>query len=368
MPIKLHWNDFPQLIPATHESIQPGLAGPVTGVVSDYLIVAGGSNFPDAMPWRGGTKTYYNQIYFINTNDSASGWKVSESVLKEPLAYPACVTLNNEIYCVGGENLDGPTSHVVKILNNGDNFNLREQTKFPLSVSNAGITSIDRTIYVVGGIGENGALSDFYCANSGSDSLIWEKLPDLPVALSHAVVASQYDRSEQCVYVMGGRNRTGDLTEFFSKVWKYSPSKKQWKNCGDIAVKENQPYALAAGTGVAIGENSIILLGGDHGILFNKTEDFITRILAEPDEIKKSKLIEQKNAHLENHPGFDRLVLIYNTLTNKCQQVGTLPHAAQVTTTAVRKSNKIYIPNGEIKPGVRTPKVNSLDVSDINKQ
>ncbi|MBK7637754.1 MAG: hypothetical protein IPJ13_28305 [Saprospiraceae bacterium] len=33
-----------------------GIAGPVTGIVGDVLIIAGGANFPDNPPWTGGKK------------------------------------------------------------------------------------------------------------------------------------------------------------------------------------------------------------------------------------------------------------------------------------------------------------------------
>ena len=37
-------------------SISLGFAGPINGVTHNVLIVAGGANFPDKMPWEGGKK------------------------------------------------------------------------------------------------------------------------------------------------------------------------------------------------------------------------------------------------------------------------------------------------------------------------
>ncbi|MCY1721192.1 hypothetical protein OU798_12610 [Prolixibacteraceae bacterium Z1-6] len=363
MNLNVEFSNFPELIAGNGQQNQPGLAGPITGVISDYLIIAGGSNFPDSLPWHGGTKTYYDQVYYVNTNNIDSGWKISTKKLNEPLAYSACVTVDNKIICVGGENQDGPTSRIIMISKHAHDFDFQEQTKLPFAVSNAGIANIDSKIYIAGGTGVNGALSSFYCADITTDSMHWSRLPEIPLPLSHAVVVNQWDGSEQCIYVLGGRNKTSELTEFFSAVWKYSPAKNKWTKCGEITKGENEPFALTAGTGVAVGENSILLFGGDHGTLFNKTEDFINRILKENETEKKSELVKQKNSHLQNHPGFDRVILIYNTLTNVCQQMGTLPHAAQLTTTAVKNDNNIFIPSGEVKPGIRTPEVTCLKVS-----
>ncbi len=33
-----------------------GYAGPVTGIINNHLIIGGGANFPDSMPWLGGKK------------------------------------------------------------------------------------------------------------------------------------------------------------------------------------------------------------------------------------------------------------------------------------------------------------------------
>jgi len=54
-----------------------GLAGPVTGVCNGKLIVAGGSNFPDSMPWLGGKKKYYSNGYVFRKakNDSLVSFK-----------------------------------------------------------------------------------------------------------------------------------------------------------------------------------------------------------------------------------------------------------------------------------------------------
>ncbi len=364
MDLNMEFNNFPELIAGNGQLYQPGLAGPITGVISDYLIIAGGSNFPDSLPWLEGTKKYYDQVYFINTNNVDTGWKISNNKLSEPLAYSACITVNNEIFCVGGENQDGYTSRVITISRNAEGIVFQEQTKLPYALSNAGIANIDSKIYIVGGTGVNGALSSFYCSDTTSDSLYWTRLPELPVPLSHAVVVNQWDGNEYCIYVLGGRNKTGELTEFFSAVWKYSPAKNKWTKCGEITRRKNEPFSLAAGTGVAAGKNSILLFGGDHGKLFNKTENFINRISKENNAERKSELVKQKNLHLESHPGFDGVILHYNTLTNVCKPIGTLPHEAQVTTTAVKNNTMIFIPNGEVKPGTRTPKITCLTFSE----
>jgi len=366
MNIEFDWKRLPTLPAAKGQSQQPGLAGAITGLIGDELLIAGGSNFPDALPWLGGTKTYYNEMYSLNLQDTAAGWRREQSKLPEPMAYAACVSVNNNIYCVGGENSDNITSRVLKISRANDQWLVGEQTNFPVAVSNASISAIGDVIYVVGGLGNGQALSSFYAANTAENSLKWEKLPDIPVAFSHAVVVSQWDEREQCIYVLGGRNKTGILTEFFSAVWKYSPSDKRWSQVGDITNQTGDKMTLAAGTGGAYDRNYILLFGGDKGGLFNKTEDFIHRISVEKDHDRIKKLTNKKNSHLSSHPGFSRDVFLYNTKTNQCSVIEQMPFPAQVTTTAIRKGNDYIIPNGEIKPGVRTPEISWVKVVNKN--
>ncbi|MFV0269044.1 MAG: hypothetical protein ACK5HT_18110 [Draconibacterium sp.] len=364
--MKINWGSLPDIPPATGQTEQKGLAGALAGVSSEMLIVAGGSNFPDSLPWQGGTKTYYNNIFFFNLNEKEAAWHVAGEKLPVPLAYSACVSVNGELICIGGENLNGPLSGVLKLKIDRGEVQISTLTDFPVAVSNSGAVKIGSLVYVAGGSGTEGNLSSFYSADVSKDMPEWEKLPDLPRPVSNAVVVSQWDGNEDCIYVVGGRSKDAELSTFFSSVWKYSPSKKSWESAGEISNAQKEPVTLAAGTGVAVGKNHILLFGGDNGQLYNKTEEFINAATAAGTPEEKEAVNKQKIKHLEGHPGFSRQVFWYNTLTGECEEEGELSFPAQVTTLAVKFNNRIYIPNGEIRPGVRTPKVNVADLSGDN--
>ena len=40
-----------------------GVAGAFAGISNEVLIVAGGANFPDGAPWKGGAKKYHSSIF-----------------------------------------------------------------------------------------------------------------------------------------------------------------------------------------------------------------------------------------------------------------------------------------------------------------
>lgn len=355
--MKINWGSLPDIPSVDGKTEQKGFAGALVGISSDVLFVAGGSNFPDFLPWQGGTKTYYKDIFLFDLNNEDAKWQLSDEKLPQDLAYSACVSVNDEIICVGGENLDGALHQVLKIKMSSGGLKMSRLTDYPEPVSNSGAAAIGSVVYVVGGSGKGGNLSSCYCANLAKDSIEWESLPNIPKPLSNAQVVSQWDGEENCIYVLGGRNKETELSSFYSSIWKYSPSKKVWQQAGEIKDRQNKLLSLAAGTGVAFGKNHILLFGGDDGYLYNKTEQFINDATKAATSDEREAVNKRKITHLECHPGFNRGVLLYNTITEKCEEVGEIPFPTPVTTLAVKYGDKVYIPNGEIRPGVRTPKV-----------
>ena len=69
---------LPNLPPNSGYTTQPGLAGPYTGIDDNVLIVAGGANFPDKLPWEGGAKVFYDEIFILKKNDASNYiWEMS---------------------------------------------------------------------------------------------------------------------------------------------------------------------------------------------------------------------------------------------------------------------------------------------------
>ena len=70
-----------------------GRAGMMAAVLKDsagqeVILAAGGSNFPGKMPWEGGTKVFYKDIFLLKQTDGKWSWrKVGE--LPTPNAYAA---------------------------------------------------------------------------------------------------------------------------------------------------------------------------------------------------------------------------------------------------------------------------------------
>lgn len=353
---------FPELPSALGDSVQPGLAGPVAGAHGNFVLLAGGANFENGLPWRGGQKKYHDEIFLMEKTASGKfGWKQSTESLPSPMAYPACISTEKGVLSIGGETEKGPIADVSLFSFQNGAVVRTSLPGLPVATSSAGAALIDSTVFVAGGLTSEGATSAFYSLDLNQPEKGWRILPELPVALSHAVVVSQSDSTETCVYVIGGRNKTSEVSTFLSSVWKYQPSKQKWTNEGDI-ISEGKSLGLSAGTGVAVGEEHILLLGGDPGIFFNRTERLNNAIEKASGEEEKQKLWREKDEMLSNHPGFSKDILAFNTRSKTWVKIDQIAGESPVTTTAFVWNGTIVIPSGEVRPGIRTSKVIGFNI------
>lgn len=319
-----------------------GLAGPLVGVDHGVVLIAGGCNFPDSMPWAGGKKKYYNDIYVLERH----GWKLlSVGHLPAPTAYGASVSTPRGVVYIGGENENGLSANV---------FCLRRDSvagvlpDLPVALTNAAAAFMGKTIYVAGGETVNGVSDGLYALDLHAAGRHWERVATLPKPLSHAVFIT----AGQKLYLAGGRKKNpGGISDLSDAVYSYDPVARHWSVCHRL------PYALSAGTGVLYDEHSLLLFGGDRGETFHQVEKLIVAVDGTGDTVKKQELLLQKARVQSSHPGFSEQILLYDMRRDEWTFAGSLPFPTPVTTTAVRWNNRIVIPGGEIRAGVRTPQI-----------
>ena len=357
--ISIEWKTIAELPPFREQSKSIGVAGPVVGIINNKLIVAGGANFPDKMPWQGGKKIYYNNISIFNKEKEQVFQEKIQNSLTSNIAYAAnCITPLGVVYA-GGENELGLSDKVYLLQWDEASNNLR-QTKLPdlpVETTNGSLVCIDNTIYFLGGETLTNTTNQFYSLNLIKINQGWMTLPVLPKPLSNMVVVAQYLDGQKQIYLMGGRaKQKNGISDFSSDVYSFDIHLKIWDK------KKSLPYPLSAGTGAVFSEKYILLFGGDRGERFNKVEQTISNINLEKDELRKENLISIKNKLLESHPGFSNEILLYNTQKNIWLSNGFIPFNASVTTNLVQWGDEIIIPSGEIKAGVRTPRIISAKI------
>ena len=393
----LEWKSLPDL-PGGF-----GVAGPFAGTHNDTLIIAGGANFPDGVPWRptadGGTsaKVYYDTIHVV-TKDGAD-YSIAEAKAKLPqvLGYGVSISTTDGVLCIGGEwRKDGVTHRSAKVfavsLADGQVVVDENYPPLPDATTAAAGALVGKTIYIAGGDSGEGATQNFWSldlAKRDTDDFKWVELPpwDGP-ARTHLLASAQNDGGTDCLYIFSGRMKdTQGRWHMLSDTYKYNPKSGKWKRVNNIQTKgDAQPRCVMAGTAASVGTNSLLLFGGANGKRFITLESLsaqITAAKAAGNEQVAAALDAEKQKIQDAHDGFSRDILLYNTVTDQWQKFANfkegsrsatapgvtklVPIGSHVTTTAVQWGNSIIIPTGESSPGIRTKNIWKIDLPRQNK-
>ena len=110
----IDWKLAATLPQASAAAKQLGLAGVMAGVHNNVLILAGGANFPDSMPWMGGKKKFYADVYIFRKDDNGKVVNTGKVfTLPFPLAYGGSCSTPEGVVCIGGETPDGLSRKVL---------------------------------------------------------------------------------------------------------------------------------------------------------------------------------------------------------------------------------------------------------------
>ena len=360
----LTWAELPELPPASGMERHLGVAGPFAGISNDALIVAGGANFPQPV-WES-NKIWHDDIYVLvrdtggeTSTDKAYRW-ITGQTLDRPIAYGASVSTSHGVVCIGGNDAARTYSDVFLLRWDRSQKKVIQKAlpSLPKPLAYSSATRIGDTVYVAGGttgLGLETAQRNFWSLDLSQidvEDLEWKRLPAWPgESRAFAIAVAQQNGTSNCVYVISGRRMGAGAGEmqFLRDVYEFTPDNYEpgaydveadmyrgevnpWRQRADV------PRCVMAGTGIAVGQNDILVLGGADGSLY-----------AIADELK------------DDHPGFPKEALSYHTITDSWKSAGPIP-ANHVTTTALRWgtdtfNDPIIIPSGEIRPRVRSPKV-----------
>jgi len=336
------WSELPTL-PDTY-----GFAGAFAGVSHQYLLFAGGANFPDGgAPWTGSEKVWHRNIFVLENIDTQ--WKkVGE--LSEALAYGVSVSYKDALICVGGSNKQGHSDKVFSITYKNGSIKQESLPSLPKPLANACGTVVGDILYVYGGstaIDAVKASESFYAMNLAIplNERKWLTLASLPGPERILAVAGGQGNA---FYVFSGVSLKKGVDgkparSYLKDAYRYVPS-EGWERLADLPT----PVAAAPSPAYASGLDHLLIFGGDNGALANQTQ-----------------------ALGDRHPGFSDAVQGYNTdantwavfdkvLTKKEKDVVDNPNKsiwAPVTTTAVVWQGNVVLPSGEVRPAVRTPRV-----------
>jgi cyclically-permuted mutarotase family protein len=355
-----------------------GLAGAFAGKQGNTLIFAGGANFPDASPWKGGKKVFYNEIYALRKDSTGYYWYFNQKLkLPHSLAYGVTISTKQGIIFIGGTNGEKVYKSVLRIQWDPDRkkVQVKHLPDLPIPLAFMAGAKLNHNIFIAGGqtsTESSSATKAFYKLDLDELSKGWTKLPAWPGPKRVLPVAgAQYFNHHLNFFLFSGRNFKMDgSVELLADAYRYDPVKQKWTKLAPIKIN-GQKRCIMGAPSAAFGDSLLLIFGGDPGHELKKRVRLANKINSLKNAEKSTK-IHQKNSQLNQQikslqVTFDSLtahasayssdILAYHANSDSWDKAGSIPAPSPVTTDAVMWKQTIVIPSGEIFPGVRTPHV-----------
>jgi N-acetylneuraminic acid mutarotase len=315
--------------------------------VANQIIIAGGNNFPEGLPWEGGVKKYYDQVFVYDVKGDTLIMADSSVRLPSKVAYAAVAQLKEGIFYAGGENEKGPLNSAYLIKKGKQQtFEIIELPHLPIAITNAVAVATDNALYFLGGANKEGVSNRVWKLALNNIKKGWTAQASLPQPTSFAAAAI----ANEHIYIIGGRCKEANgISKIYKEVYAFDVENNFWEQ------KASLPETVSAACALAIGNGKILFIGGDKGVVFHEVEMLAAKIAATTDPETKNSLTEIKNNLQKTHPGFSKDVRAYDASLNKWSPYAQLGFTAPVTTNAFLFNHKVILPVGEIKPGIRTP-------------
>ena len=319
----VRWTELPPL-PDDH-----GFAGAHAGVSGGALVVAGGANFPLRPPWEGGDKVWHDRVFVLEHPDAA--W-VEAGKLPRAAGYGVSVTHRDGVVCVGGSDASGHQAGAFRLEWAEGRLRTTPLPDLPRPLANASGALVGDLLYVAGGVerpDSTGAESTVRRIDLAAARPAWEEIEPCPGRGRALAVAASCDGA---FWLVGGvalaAGEGGTVRrEYLADAWRYDPG-AGWRRVADLPV----PRAAAPSPAPA-DAGGFAVLGGDDG--------------------------SQVGVAPEAHRGFAAGILRYDLRTAAWIEAGTVPDP-RVTVPCVSWGGGWVVPSGEVRPGVRSPRIWSL--------
>ncbi len=327
-----------------------GVSAPYAGRSNEYVIVAGGCNFPDTPAAEGGIKRFYDTVWVLQLegNTITNQWH-NVGNLPFPVAYGASVDVGDGIVCIGGTS-DGTTSRkeVLRVAIRRDKLDIHPLPSLPVALDQMAAAYDGSNIYVLGGQSNGVANGRVFKLHFATRAKAWTEVT-VPEEVKQIIASLQ-----PCAVVQNGSN--GPELFFFggfyaatktvnTTAFSYNPNRMQpWQQLA------TPTPALVGATALPCGSSGIFFFGG-----VNK-------------DVFQSALQNPQPDYL-SHPAewyrFNRSLQVFNTITGSWSthfNSEQLARAGAAIVPAKAKTSWLII-GGEQKPGVRSADVNQIDVS-----
>lgn len=314
-----------------------GFAGMFAGVSGSHLFCMGGAKFQDKRPWEGGKKSWYDDIYMLQENNT---WKKLNQKMPRPLAYGVSVSYQNTIFLIGGNDASQHYDHVVGCTWDADHLVFKNYPSLPMTVANMAGAVMGHYLIIAGGNSTptTGAIKKCFIMDLEEVNAGWKEIPAWPGRERLLPVTSVYNNH---FYLFSGETANIDANGVSTRViledayrLSINTTTHQWE--WEILAKMPVGFCASGNPAPVSLDGSILLWGG---------VDATTALHTQP----------------ATHPGFPPAMYTYLTATNEWKCIGAQSDPLPRVTLPVVYWNQqwIYV-SGEIKAAVRTNTVVAL--------
>ena len=348
--------------------LQKGVSAAYAALIDDNLLVAGGCNFPDKLGFEGGKKVFYDEILLFNKTQNQ--WQTIDK-LPEAAAYGASVAIPDGYLWLGGQAATHSLATCYKVQYTKEKgLNLTDFPALPEPLDNFSGASVGSKVFVAGGNASGKASNKVFYINTTTDKE-WKQLPDFPGdARVQPVLAAIEKDNDTLLYVLGGFFG-GDATKtptMGEKVLAFSLKQQQWH---EVALQENpnkEIFSLTGATALAIDNRYIACFGGvNHSLFINTITDLyhLGKDTSLTDDQRKQKNYDYMSHYMTQpiaYYKFNQECYLFDTHTKQWSVLNIQPDFARAGATLVGTPSEFYLIQGELKPGVRSPKTYKLKI------
>ena len=333
--------------PAAEPGYSLGVSACYAGQIGDYLVVAGGCNFPEA----GKPKKYYAGVYAARIDRAALQWRLV-GFLPEAAAYGATVASGDSLLFIGGNNTEHALAAVysVRLNSAGTDVSINRLADLPATADNMAVALVGNDVFVVGG-NQNGKPSNAVLryklgANSVNQATNSTSTVDLRIPGAPRVqpVAAAYNNR---LYVWGGFYADDEQSKVHTDGYVYDVNAKEWGALSAPRSADGEEMTLSGGIAWADGDR-LYATGG-----VNRTI-FLDAISGRYECVEKNDYLKQPIDWYKfsgNLYVFDAVAGQWLTTTFANQALARA--GAQVVPTTLG----VYYIGGELKPALRTPEI-----------
>lgn len=341
---KITWEYMGTLPAQKGYSRNIGTAGLLYGSLENrYIIAGGGANFPYESVLEGGAKQMYSDVYVLE--EKKNGLEVVQHInLDNEIGYGASVTTEKGIYYIGGSSNKQADDDIL-FLSMDEKFGLQYKKigELPFTLQNGAAVEKDGKLYILTGKQNGKAANQMFEYNLETGKT--RELAPVPGAKGRIQAVAQILNGS--LYVFSG----GDVTAY-TDGYRYNFDTDRWVEAAPVKVN-GKDISLLGAASVKLNEQEMLVVGGfDKEVYDNAVKKLGT--------LRGQELLKFKAGYFTADPdefNWNKEVLIYNAEKNIWKSIGQIPFNAPCGEGLVLIGNKIYSINGEIKPGVRTPKI-----------